>query len=202
MVAGVLCRHDCSQVTDGGAGVVLATGDAAAAWASARGRSLDDLPRVAGWGHRTARISFEGKLADAADDPYVLPHLRATVLDAFGRAGIADAHDLDLLETHDCFTTTHYAAIDHVGITGPGESWKAIEGGEVLADGPLPINPSGGLMGVGHPVGATGTRMLLDASRQVEGAAGPTQVDGARRAATLNLGGSATTVAAFVVARG
>ncbi len=59
-------------------------------------------------------------------------------------------------------------AIDHFGITAPGESWKAVEDGTVLADGPLPINPSGGLIGCGHPVGASGVRMLLDVSKQVQ----------------------------------
>ena len=59
--------------------------------------------------------------------------------------------------------------------------------------------PGGGLMGGGHPVGATGVRMVLDAARQVTGTAGAMQVDGARTAATLNLGGSATTAVAFVL---
>jgi acetyl-CoA C-acetyltransferase len=90
-------------------------------------------------------------------------------------------------------------AIDHFGITEPGESWQAIEDGTVLADGAIPINPSGGLIGCGHPVGASGVRMLLDASKQVSDGAGEYQVDGARTAATLNIGGSATTTVSFVV---
>ena len=65
--------------------------------------------------------------------------------------------------------------------------------------GRFPINPSGGLIGGGHPVGATGVRMVLDASRQVAGRAGDYQIDGARRFATLNLGGSGTTACAFVL---
>ncbi|MCC5870657.1 MAG: thiolase domain-containing protein, partial [Gammaproteobacteria bacterium] len=100
---------------------------------------------------------------------------------------------------HDCFTTTEYMAIDHFGITAPGESWKAIEDGTIAMSGRLPVNPSGGLIGLGHPVGATGVRMLLDASRQVRGQAGDCQVDGARRFATLNVGGSACTVVSFIV---
>jgi len=72
----------------------------------------------------------------------------------------------------------------------------------VLADGPLPVNPSGGLIGCGHPVGASGVRMLLDATKQVSASAGDYQVDGARTAATLNIGGSATTSVSFVVAAG
>jgi acetyl-CoA C-acetyltransferase len=92
-------------------------------------------------------------------------------------------------------------AIDHLGITAPGESWKAIEDGEIAPDGRLPVNPSGGLIGLGHPVGATGVRMLLDAWKQVAGEAGAYQVEGARHVATLNIGGSATTTVSFVVSR-
>jgi acetyl-CoA C-acetyltransferase len=90
-------------------------------------------------------------------------------------------------------------AIDHFGITEPGESWKAVENGELEWDGAIPVNPSGGLIGVGHPVGATGVRMLHDAARQVTGQAGDCQVEGARSFATLNIGGSLTTTVSFVV---
>ena len=65
--------------------------------------------------------------------------------------------------------------------------------------GRLPINPSGGLIGGGHPVGATGVRMLLDAAKQVTGTAGDYQVDGARTFGTLNIGGSTATTVSLVV---
>ena len=116
-----------------------------------------------------------------------------------GGRGIADVSALDGIETHDCFSMSEYMAIDHFGITGPGESWKAVENGELERDGTIPVNPSGGLIGVGHPVGATGVRMLHDAARQVTGQAGDCQVDGAATFATLNIGGSLTTTVSFVV---
>ena len=93
-------------------------------------------------------------------------------------------------------------AIDHFGLTAPGQSWQAVEEGWIEDGGRCPINPSGGLIGCGHPVGATGTRMLLDAARQVSGQAGDYQVAGAKRAATLNIGGSCATVVSFVVEGG
>ena len=71
-----------------------------------------------------------------------------------------------------------------------------IEEGWLEIDGKHPINPSGGLIGAGHPVGATGTRQLLDAHRQVTGVAGDYQVEGARNFQTLNIGGSGTTTIA------
>ena len=202
VVAGRLRRSDCSQVTDGAAAVVLATPRYAETWASGRGIDLADVARLEGWGHRTARMTMADKFAASRDEAYVFPQLRAAALDAFARAGLASVDELDAVETHDCFTISEYAALDHLGLTAPGENWKAIEEGRTELGGDLPVNPSGGLLAAGHPVGATGVRMLWDASRQVTGAAGDCQVEGARRVATLNLGGSLTTVATFVVGRG
>ena len=96
---------------------------------------------------------------------------------------------------------TEYMAIDHFGITAPGESWKAVEEGSIKLGGRLPINASGGLIGCGHPVGATGARMLLDATQQVKNQAGDAQIEGAKDMATLNIGGSCATVCSFVVGR-
>ena len=124
--------------------------------------------------------------------------MRDAVTDAYRRAGIAGPFDLSGIETHDCFTVTEYLALDHLGITAPGEAYRAIEERTCEASGRLPVNPSGGLIGLGHPVGATGVRMALDACRQVSGRAGETQVPGAKRFGTLNIGGSATTVVSFV----
>ena len=132
----------------------------------------------------------------------MFPHVRGTIMDAFKRAGISGVEQISGIETHDCFTSTEYMAIDHFGITAPGESWKAVEEGTIAADGKIPINASGGLIGLGHPVGATGVRMLMDCAKQVSGKAGGYQIEGATRMATLNIGGSATTTVSFVVGRG
>jgi acetyl-CoA C-acetyltransferase len=199
VVAGRLRRTDCSQVTDGGAGVVLAGSRAAEAWAASRGIDLGSVPRILGWGHRTVGLPLEPKLRSSAEAEYVLPHVRRAITDAFDRAGLPDVAAVDGIETHDCFTPSEYAAIDHFGITPPGKSWQAVEDGVLERDGATPVNPSGGLIGAGHPVGATGVRMVLDAARQVSGRAGATQVEDARRFATLNIGGSTATTVTFVV---
>lgn len=198
-VGGRIRIADCSQVTDGAATVILASAEFAAKWAARRGVSLESIPRVLGWGHATAPILFSDKVAESAGGEYVLPHVRTTVTDAMRRAGVADVWGLDGIETHDCFTTSEYMAIDHFGITAPGESWKAVEEGWLAIDGKIPINPSGGLIGAGHPVGATGVRQLLDGFKQVTGTAGDYQVEGAKRFATLNIGGSGTTSVSFIV---
>ncbi|WP_067792767.1 acetyl-CoA acetyltransferase [Actinomadura formosensis] len=198
LVEGRLRRHDCSQVTDGGAGIVLVSDR----YLERRPELRSRVARVQGWGHRTVGLSLDQKIQRSKDDRYVLPHVRQAVTDAFGRAGIAGVAEIDVIETHDCFTMSEYMAVDHFGITAPGESWKAVENGDLEKDGRIPVNPSGGLIGVGHPVGATGVRMLVDAARQLTGTAGDTQVDGARRVATLNIGGSTTTAVTFVIGLG
>lgn len=201
VIEGHVRRNDCGQVTDGAAVVFLASESRAAEYAAARGLQLPDLARIEGWGHRTAPMRFADKLREGAETPFVLPQVNRTIRDAFARAGIDSPFDLDLIETHDCFAMTEYMAIDAYGITAPGQAWKAVEEGVIAADGRLPINPSGGLIGLGHPVGATGVRMMVDAANQVTGRAGPIQVEGARRAGILNIGGSTTTIASFVVGR-
>ncbi|MEM1380471.1 MAG: acetyl-CoA acetyltransferase [Pseudomonadota bacterium] len=199
VIEGWMRRQDCAQVTDGCAAVFLASEDYARRYAKSRGISMNSLARIEGWGHTTSPMKLETKIRDSQGKDYVFPMVRKAITDAYGRAGIAGPQDLDAIETHDCFTITEYMAIEHFGITAPGEGWKAIEDGRIAKGGAIPVNPSGGLMGLGHPVGATGVRMLLDASRQVNGRAGDTQVEGAKRVATYNVGGSATTNCAFVV---
>lgn len=199
IIGGRIKVSDCSQVTDGAVSLFLASEKYATAYAKKRGIKLESIPKLLGWGHHTAPIEFSAKVAESANNKYVLPHTRQTILDALKRAGIADCWGVDAIETHDCFTTSEYMAIDHFGLTAPGESWKAVEEGVIEMGGKLPINPSGGLIGCGHPVGATGTRQVLDAYQQVLGQCGDYQVEGAKKVATLNIGGSGTTSVAFVV---
>ncbi len=199
VIGGRIKVSDCSQVTDGAVALFLASRKGAEKYASQRGIDVDSLPRILGWGHRTAPIEFTTKVAESADNEYVLPHTRRAIVDAFERAGLSGVDDVDAIETHDCFTTSEYMAIDHFGLTKPGESWKAVEEGVIEIGGKTPINPSGGLIGAGHPVGATGCRQLLDAHKQVQGNAGDYQVDNAKTIATLNIGGSGTTSCCFIV---
>lgn len=160
---GRIRRFDCSQMTDGGAGVVLVSDEFLADHPGVRPIGL-----IEGWGHRTVGLGMRQKLDRDADNPYVMPHLRAAVHDAFARARV-DLDAIDGFEVAACFTPSEYVAIDHIGLTGPGESWKAVESGDIEIGGRMPINPSGGLIGGGHQVEATGVRMMLDAAKQVSG---------------------------------
>lgn len=202
-VGGIIHITDCSQVTDGAAVIFLASEKYAKVYARKHGLKLKHIPHIMGWGHATAPILFDVKTEEAyaakKAGKYILPHTRKAITDAYKRAGIKGPKDLDLVETHDCFTTSEYAAIEHFGLTAPGEAYKAIDNGDIRIGGKLPFNPSGGLIGAGHPVGATGTRQLLDVYKQLTRQAGETQVEGARVAATLNIGGSATTNVVHIV---
>ena len=195
-------RQDCGQITDGACALVLASAKFAQHHAARLGTSLESLPHIAGWGHRNAGLKLLDKLERSRNSAYVFPHVRQTIEDAWRRAGVTGIEAMSGVETHDCFTTTQYMAIDHLGLTEPGKSWQAVEDGRIEQDGSCPVNMSGGLIGCGHPVGATGTRMLFDAAKQVTDNAGDCQIEGANRIQTLNIGGSCATVVSFVVERG
>jgi acetyl-CoA C-acetyltransferase len=201
IIEGRIRRGDCSQVTDGGAAVVVCSGEFAERYLAKRGLPRARIAQILGWGHTTSALQLEPKLVASRADAYVLPGVRRAILDAFRRAGVGSADDLHGIETHDCFTVSEYMAIDHFGISSPGQQPRVIEDGTIARSGRIPVNPSGGLIGVGHPVGATGVRVVLDAAKQVTLRAEDYQVDGARIFGTLNLGGSAATVVSFVIGR-
>ncbi len=193
-VGGLLGVSDCSQVTDGAAVVVLCSEK------YMQEMGINDKPIVKGYGHRVAPMLFDKKIADNKESEYVLPWTRQACVDAYNRAGLT-VDDIDVFETHDCFTSSEYAAISAFGITEPGKEWDAVESGLIDFGGAKPINPSGGLIGCGHPVGASGARMFVDLYKQVTGKAGNYQVKGAKNGMMLNIGGSATTNYVFIVGK-
>ena len=201
LIGGKLGISDCSQVTDGAAVVILASEK----FLTEKGMEPSKVPYVKGYCHRTAPMLFEKKMKDNENSPYILPWTRQTVVDAYRRSGLT-VEDIDVFETHDCFTSSEYAAISAFGITDPGKEYEAVEDGRIAFEGDKPINPSGGLIGCGHPVGASGARMFLDLYKQVSGKAGAYQVrdkDGSlpKNAMMLNIGGTATTNYVFIVGR-
>lgn len=194
LVGGRLAVSDCSQVTDGCAVVLLASER------FVKEHKIEGKPIVKGWGHRVAPMLFDVKMTESEHSDFILPWTRCAVNDAYHRSGLT-VDDIDLFETHDCFTSSEFAAISAFGLSDPGEEIASIEEGRFAFDGEKPINPSGGLIGCGHPVGASGARMFLDIAKQVSGDAGDYQVSDAKNALMLNIGGSATTNYAFIVGR-
>lgn len=201
VIEGRIRKTDCGQITDGAACVFLASESVAKSQAQKLGLTLADIPYIKGWGHRSAPLLWNEKMRISKGQPYIYPHVRDMVADVLQRADLRSVDQLGGLETHDCFSITEYMAIDHWGLTSAGQSWQAVEEGRIAKDGDFPINPSGGLIGLGHPVGATGVRMVLDCYKQVSDQAGDMQIANANNMATFNVGGSATTCASFVVGR-
>jgi acetyl-CoA C-acetyltransferase len=192
-IGGLLAASDCSQVTDGAAFVALASEEYIRRNCSGR-----KPPVIKGFGHRVAPMKFAEKMKESQKNEQILPWTRQTVIDAYRRAGLT-VDDIDFFETHDCFTSSEYCAISAFGITPCGREYEAIESGRISFAGDKPINPSGGLIGCGHPVGASGVRMFLDLYKQVSGICGGYQLEKANNGMMLNIGGSATTNYSFIV---
>ena len=189
LVAPPLRLGDCSSMTDGAAAVVLV--------AEERVREYTDTPA---WIRGTGQYSNFHNLAHAGSltDWVGLKHASR---EALGRAGIS-VHDLDLAEVHDCFTISEIVEYEALGLCPPGEGGRfAADGrGEVGAD--LVVNPRGGLLGCGHPLGATGIAQALEVFQQFAG-----QVPARRQAPdpgwalVHNLSGSANVHSVMVYGR-
>ena len=177
-VAGPLRRTDCSLISDGAAALVVANRDTA-----------EDLARAIAFRARAHRNDI---MPLSRRDVTAFAGARAAWNDAKTQAGI-DLHDLDLVETHDCFTMAEMIEYEAMGLTLPGEGWKAVRDGTTRKDGALPVNPSGGLKSKGHPIGATGVSMHVLTAMQLMGEAGDMQISNASLAGVFNMGGAAVT---------
>lgn len=198
LVTALLHKQDCGQITDGASVVFLASEKVAKAYARSRRMDINSIPYIKGWGHVNAPMLTQTKLT-LANNRILFPHIQSLFEQTLHRAQMNQITQLSGIEVHDCFNITEYMVMDHSGFTAPGETWQAVEEGAFNIGGPLPVNASGGLIGCGHPVGATGVRMMLDAYKQVTFKAGDYQIGGAKNIMTFNLGGSATTCASFIV---
>jgi acetyl-CoA acetyltransferase len=168
-VAGVLTRLMCSSFTDGAAAVVLGGPDVEAPAAA---------PRIVGSVARSGNglIDYHERLAQTAQVAW----------DAFGW-GPADA---DLVELHDATAPEEIYALESLGFFGAGEAGPATAAGATRFDSPgLVVNPSGGLVGRGHPLGATGLSQVVELATQFRGLAGDRQVEAPRLGVAINTGG-------------
>jgi acetyl-CoA C-acetyltransferase len=121
---------------------------------------------------------------------------------AYEMAGIKNpAEELDLVECHDCFTITELLNIEDLGLCGRGQAGKFVEEGHCSYGGKIPVNVSGGLKCFGHPIGATGCRMLVEITKQLQGRADGLQVKDAKRGLAHNLGGAFTVAAVTILGR-
>jgi acetyl-CoA C-acetyltransferase len=189
LVAGRLGVLDCSGVSDGAAAAVIVRAEDAHRWTD-RPMYVKGLSLVAGPG--------SGAL-DPGYDWTTFPEVVASATDAYRQAGIDDpARQIHLAEVHDCFTPTELVLMEDLGFCGRGEAVKHVLDGAFDLDGRLPVNPDGGLKSFGHPVGASGLRMLFECWLQFRGEAGDRQLPDPRVGLTHNLGGRPGSCVSFV----
>jgi acetyl-CoA C-acetyltransferase len=103
-----------------------------------------------------------------------------------------------MAEVHDCFTPTELVLMEDLGFSERGQGWRDVLDGVFDLDGELPVNPDGGLKSFGHPIGASGLRMLYECWLQLRGEAGERQIEGVERGLTHNLGGQPGACVSFV----
>ena len=179
-VATPLKLLDCSPISDGAAAVILAEIGLA--------KKLCENPvEIIGSTHATDSLALTGRKS--------LTELNATKVASaqlFHQTGLTPK-DIDLAEVHDCFSIAEILAIEDIGFFKKGQGGPATEQGKTALDGEIAINPSGGLKGCGHPVGATGVKQAAEMFQQLRGEAGGRQVKDAEIGLTHNVGGSGAT---------
>ena len=160
----------------------------------ARERGLTRTVRIAG-----QAMGTDGPEAfDSAIDLVGRGITQRAAASAFAQAGVGP-QDVDVVELHDCFTTNEVINYEALGLCGEGEASKFIADGDNSYGGKVVVNPSGGLMSKGHPLGATGLAQCTELVQQLRGEAGARQVEGARVALQHNIGmGSAGVVTLYV----
>jgi acetyl-CoA C-acetyltransferase len=194
LVAGSLGIFDCSGVSDGAAAAIVVRAEDANRYTD-RPLYVKALSLVAGAG--------DGNI-DPAYDFTTFPEVVASAEDAYAQAGITDPRaELAMAEVHDCFTPTELVLMEDLGFAERGFGWKEVLAGTFDLDGDLPVNPDGGLKAFGHPVGASGLRMLFECWLQLRGEAPEerrirTVGEGKKLALTHNLGGAPGECVSFV----
>ena len=182
---------DCSQVSDGASVLLLASDEGL----RKLGRSAGDAVEVAGRGHAVASLYTDG-------DPTALEMVRAATSRAMGEAGIG-VHELQVAEIHDCFTIAELLTYEALGLAAAGQGAALVREGRTALDGDLPINTGGGLVGFGHPVGATGVKQPLEIFRQMKGRCGDYQLGRLPTwGLTSNMGGDDKTVVSLALRNG
>lgn len=185
LIADPLRLLDCSPITDGAAAVILASERAAKrfespVWILGSGQASDTL---------------------ALHDREKITEMLATRVasrKAYEQSGLGPER-MDIAEVHDCFSINEILAIEDLGFCKKGLGGRFVEEGKIARDGERPINTTGGLKSVGHPVGATGIRQIVDIVKQLRGRCGPMQVKGVRTGLALNIGGSGATAVVHIL---
>jgi acetyl-CoA C-acetyltransferase len=195
LVAGPLGIFDCSGVSDGAAAAIIVRAEDA--------HRYTDKP-IYVKGLAFAAGPAEGPMSPEYDYTSFTEVVRSAE-DAYAQAGITNPRaELAMAEVHDCFTPTELVLMEDLGFAERGFGWKEVLAGTYDLDGELAVNPDGGLKSFGHPIGASGLRMLFEAWLQLRQEAPPERAirsvtEGGRKLAlTHNLGGAPGECVSFV----
>jgi acetyl-CoA acetyltransferase len=180
-ISGPLTLLMCSPIGDGSAAIVLCSEDAA--------RRL---------GAETVRVRATALVSGRDRTPDEPGAVERAVAKAYDMAGVGP-EDLNVLEVHDAAAPAELMIYEELGLCGPGEGPKLLASGETALGGRVPVNPSGGLLAKGHPIGATGCAQLVELADQLRGRCGARQVPGAQVALAENGGGFLGTDPAAIV---
>jgi acetyl-CoA C-acetyltransferase len=176
MIANPLKMYDCCANADGASCIILASAEKA--------KKITDTPVwVAGVGSASDALS----IAKKSNLTGLLCSVEAAK-QAYKMAKV-EPKDIDVAEVHDCFTIAEIMAYENLGFCKSGEGGKLVEEGQTYIDGKIPVNIDGGLLGKGHPIGATGGSQVRTIVLQLRGDAGKLQVKGAEIGLIHNVGG-------------
>src|SRR6185436_17961427 len=192
LMAGGLGVYDCSGVADGSAAAIIVRAEDAHKYTD-KPIYIKALSLVAG--------NCSGN-ADPSYDYTTFPEIEATGRDAYAQAGVTNpSEQLAMAEVHDCFTPAELLIYEDLGFAERGTAWKEVLAGTFDVKGDMPVNPDGGLKSFGHPVGASGLRMMFEAWLQLRGdVPEERRIEHADRglALTHNLGGYPGEMVSFV----
>jgi acetyl-CoA C-acetyltransferase len=194
LVAGQLGIFDCSGVSDGAAAAIVVRAEDAHKYTD-KPLYIKALSLVSG--------AADGNV-DPAYDFTTFPEVVVSAHNAYAEAGLIDpSAQIAMAEVHDCFTVTELILMEDLGFAERGTAWKAVLAGTFDLDGTLPVNPDGGLKAFGHPVGASGLRMIFECWLQLRGEAPETRkirtvATGKNIGLTHNLGGGPGECVSFV----
>jgi acetyl-CoA C-acetyltransferase len=188
-VAEPLGIMDCSGVSDGSAAAIVVRAEDAKKYTD-HPIFIKALSFVAGPG--------EGPMAQDYDFTS-FREVVASAKDAYRQAGVTDPRrEISMAEVHDCFTPTELVLYEDLGFSERGTAWQDVLNGFFDLEGELPVNPDGGLKSFGHPIGASGLRMMYEMWLQLRGEAGPRQIKEPKLGLTHNLGGMPGKCVSFV----
>lgn len=184
---------DCSKVSDGASGIIIASEEGLAKL----GIDKKDAVEIAGFAQLTRNITQD------PPNPVELTTIKKTALTALQNAGIG-IDQVGTIETHDCFSIAGLLAVEALGLAEAGKGAAYVAEGKTARNGEMPMNTTGGLIGWGHPTGATGVHQAVTLWQQLSGKAGNAQIDlpiNKPFGLSINMGGDDVTVVSIVYKR-